>query len=202
MLPPHPSDLHRDVILRLTRFPCQLDYFAWGVAFAAVYTPLAKAGALLRPLSILGYGGVMLISATLIFWGFWCERYSIDRQPTRWSVELGHLLPGIAAMLMLFFVFDPSCRGSRWLSGKWLRFIGIVSYEWFLFHGPIVAWFHENTGPSQGNVFAYAWRTIVPLIITFLFSVAVYRWFSLPILNRIRDKLKSPPSRPRAAEGV
>jgi hypothetical protein len=30
----------------------------------------------------------------------------------------------------------------------------------------------------------------VPLALTFGFSVLVYRYFSLPILNRVRDSLK------------
>jgi len=191
VLPPYEADLHREIVLKLTRFPCQLDYFAWGVAFAGVFVQLAPAREHLRPLSLFGYVGVLLMAVTLLFWGFWGERFGVRAQPTRWSVELGHLLPAVASLLLLFFVFDPGCRGTRWLSARCLRFTGIVSYEWFLFHGPIVGWFHEHTGPSQGSVLAYAWRTIVPLAVTFGFSVLVYRYFSLPILNRIRDRLKT-----------
>ena len=94
-------------------------------------------------------------------------------------------------MLMLFFVFDPAGLGARFFSQGWLRFTGIISYEWFLFHGPVVGWFHEHTGPTHGSVLAYAWRTLVPLGLTFIFSALVYRYFSLPILNRVRDSLKS-----------
>jgi peptidoglycan/LPS O-acetylase OafA/YrhL len=193
VLPPSPADLHLDVMLRLTRFPGQLDHFAWGIAFAGVYVQLTKAGQDLRALSIFGYAGLMLMSATLFFWGYWGERFGVAAQPTRWSVEFGHLLPPVAAMLLLFFVFDPVCCGARLLSVRWLRFIGLVSYEWFLFHGPIVGWFSEHTGPTHGSIVAYAWRTFVPLILTFGFSVAVYHWISLPILNRIRSSLKRSP---------
>lgn len=188
VLPAYPADLYRDVTLELTRFPCQLDYFGWGVAFGGIFVQLGKVSDL-RPLSVLGYMGLLLVVVTLLSLGYWSEHFSILAQPTRWSVEIGHFLPGLAAMLTLFFVFDPTCLGFRVLSIRWLRFIGLVSYEWFLFHGPVVSWFHENTGPSQGNIFAYAWRTVVPLAITFGFSVMFYRMISLPILNSIRRRL-------------
>ncbi|MEP6669624.1 MAG: acyltransferase family protein [Chthoniobacter sp.] len=149
---------------------------------------LAPAREHLRALSLFGYVGLLFMAVTLLFWGYWGARFGIRAQPTRWSVEISHFLPAVASLLMLFFTFDPACRGARWLSFRWLRFTGMVSYEWFLFHGPIVGWFHSATGATHGSVMAYAWRTIVPLVITFGFSVIVYRWFSLPILNRIRGR--------------
>ena len=91
---------------------------------------------------------------------------------------------------MLFFVFDPGSLGARFLSMRWLRFTGIISFEWFLFHGPVVAWFKEHSGPTNGSLMAYAWRTVVPLVLTYVFAVLVYRYFSLPILNRVRDRVK------------
>lgn len=177
--------------LALTRFPCQLDYFAWGVAFAGVYVALGEAREKLPALGLFGYAGAVLMLVTLVFWGKWAREFGIRAQPTRWSVEISHWLPSLAAMLMLFFVFDPAGFGARFLSQSWLRFTGIISYEWFLFHGPIVNWFHEHTGPTQGSVLAYLWKTLVPLALTFVFSALVYRYFSLPILNRVRNSLKS-----------
>jgi peptidoglycan/LPS O-acetylase OafA/YrhL len=105
-------------------------------------------------------------------------------------VEYFHWLPSVATFLMLFFVFDPSCAGSRLLGSAWLRFTGIVSYEWFLFHGPVVNYFSETFGKTHGSLLQYGLKTVAPLAVTFVFSVAVYRWFSLPILNRIRDSIK------------
>lgn len=192
-LPNWDTPLHQEIWLKLHRFPCELDYFSWGVAFAGIYVLLAPFRDQLATLSLLGYCGLLLMVTTLMLWGFWCIQFDIRGKPTHWSIEVGHFLPSVASLLMLFFVFDSKCRAARWLSAKWLRLVGLVSFEWFLFHGPIVAWFHENTGPSHGSVWAYAWRTIVPLIITFVFSVAVYRWFSLPILHRVRDRLKGHP---------
>lgn len=194
VLPTYDSLVYRETMLKLARFPCELDYFGWGICFAGIFVLLAPAREQLRPLSVLGYMGLLFMAVTLFSWGYWSEHFEIHAQPTRWGIEVGHLLPTVASFLMLFFLFDPDCWGARRLSAGWLRFTGVVSYEWFLFHGPVVAWFHEHTGASNGSVLAYAWRTGVPLALTFGFSVAVYRWFSLPILHAIRDRLKTSPN--------
>jgi len=172
------------------RFPCQLDYFAFGVLFAGIYVALEAGSLSLRPLGLFGYAGAALMVVTLLLWGNWAAEFGIRAHPTRWSVEISHFLPALAAMLMLFFIFDRETPGSRFLSQNWLRFTGIISYEWFLFHGPVVRWFQTHTGPSHGSLPAYAYRTILPLLISFVFSVLVYRLFSLPILNHIRNRLK------------
>ena len=197
-LPDYTNLLMRQTMLELARFPCELDYFAWGAVFAGVYVSLAAEREHLRPLSLFGYVGVLLMLVSLIFWGLWVRQFGILSQPTRWGVEIGHLLPSLAAMLMLFFVFDARSLGARVLGCAPLRFIGIISYEWFLFHGPIVGWFHGLfPGQSHGNVLAYAWKTVVPLAATFIFAILVYRYFSLPILNHVRDRLK--PVKPTAS---
>ena len=188
--PDYADPLGKRLVMELTRFPCQMDYFAWGVAFAGVYVALGTAREQVRALSLFGYVGVALMLVTLVFWGLWGKQFDIRGHPSRWSVEVAHLLPALATMLMLFFVFDPTSLGTRFFSCAPLRFTGIISYEWFLFHGPVVNWFHEHTGSTHGSVLAYAWRTLVPLAVTFGFSVLVYRYFSLPILNRIRNSLK------------
>lgn len=190
VLPEYGDPVGRHLNMAFARFPCQLDYFAWGVAFAGIYVALGAVREKLGPLSVLGYAGAALFLVALIFWGNWTGQFDIRGHPSRWSVEIAHLLPSLAAMLLLFFVFDPTSFGAQFFSLGWLRFTGIISYEWFLFHGPVVGWFHEHTGPTHGNVLAYAWRTIVPLALTFVFSALVYRYFSLPILNRVRGGLK------------
>jgi peptidoglycan/LPS O-acetylase OafA/YrhL len=172
------------------RFPCQLDYFAYGVLFAGIYVALETGTAQLRPLSLFGYAGAALMIATLLLWGIWAREFDIRAHPTRWSVEISHFLPALSALLLLFFIFDRENFGTRCLSLNWLRFTGIISYEWFLFHGPVVRWFQTHTGPSHGSLMAYAFRTILPLMISFVLSAMVYRLFSLPILNHIRNRLK------------
>ena len=174
----------------MARFPCVLDYFAWGIVFAGFYVSMAGQREKMRPAAVLGYAGIILLAATLSLYAKWVWQYGIAGQPRLWSVDFFRWAPSISVFLMLFFVFNPECAGARLLSHPWLRFIGIVSYEWFLFHGPIVAWFRDKFGHTNGNRFLYLEKTVLPLALTFLFSVAVYRWFSLPILNRIRAIIK------------
>jgi peptidoglycan/LPS O-acetylase OafA/YrhL len=191
--PDYADPLAKHLNLALARFPCQLDYFAWGVLFAGIYVGLniPTAGTKLEILGLLGYVGVALMLVTLVGWGLMAQLFDIRNHPTRWSVEIGHLLPALAALLLLFFVFAPQSLGARVFSCAPLRFTGIISFEWFLFHGPVVRWFLEHSPvQSHGNLLAYAYKTLLPLALTFAFSVLVYRYFSLPILNRVRDSLR------------
>ncbi len=192
VLPDYHTELFTQVWLKLRRFPCELDYFGYGVAFAGIYVGLTKGEEKnrLEVLGLLGYVGVLLMAVTLLDQGLWVKYFDLRAYPTRWSIEFAHLMPAVSAMLMLFFVFDTRSVGARILSSGPLRFCGIVSFEWFLFHGPIVGWFHEHTGPSHGSLLAYAWRTVVPLTLTLVFSALVYRYFSLPILKRVRNSLQ------------
>ena len=181
----------REFWLVLKRFPTQLDYFAWGVLLGGVFTSLKPVLEKLKALSALGYVGLAMLAVALIFWGAWVQQFGIRLNPTRWADEVRHFLPALSAFLMMFFIFDPQCFGSRILSNGWLRFTGIISYEWFLFHPPICHWCLERFGHANGNLFFYLLKITGPAALTFVFSALVYRYFSLPILNRIRDRLKA-----------
>ncbi|HEY4415408.1 MAG TPA: acyltransferase [Verrucomicrobiae bacterium] len=183
-------NLHRMLWQEFSRFPCQMDYFAWGIAFSGIYVVLKPVREHVRVLGLFGYVGTALLLATLVLWGSWVDHYNLAAKPTRWSVEVSHLLPGLATMLMLFFVYDSQSLGARIFSFQPLRFTGIISYEWFLFHLPVVSWFQDHYERPHGSILAFVWRTIVPLVITYGLAVLVYRYFSLPILHRIRDRLK------------
>jgi peptidoglycan/LPS O-acetylase OafA/YrhL len=99
---------------------------------------------------------------------------------------------GVGTMLMLFLVFDSNQLLTKALNMRWLRLTGIVSFEWFLFHGPIFDLFREYTPEhSGGNALIYACKTILPMLVTFGIAVFVYRYFSLPILHWARDRIKA-----------
>jgi len=185
---PQPETPKGDILFMMARFPCQLDFFAWGVLFSGVFVSLSSIRQEIQALSLFGYAGLVLLAASLGFWRYWSLSFDIQDHPARWSTEVFHLLPSAATFLMLFFVFDPKCFGARILSHPWLRFIGIVSYEWFLFHQPVVSLFHEIFGKQRGSVGFYFLTVIAPLALTFCFSVFVYRYFSLPIMNWVRGK--------------
>src|SRR5207237_8340977 len=124
--------------------------FAWGVMFAAFFVSVPSLHLDPRRLSRWGYLGIALLGVSVGIWAISGSNTSEEQKLfTRWGLELFHILPSAAAFLMLFFVFDPTCPGSRILGLPWLRFIGIVSYEWFLFHQPVVVHFHKYFGATD-----------------------------------------------------
>jgi peptidoglycan/LPS O-acetylase OafA/YrhL len=195
---------NREMHMLLKRFPTQLDYFAWGVLMAGLFTSVKPVLPQLKGLSLLGYVGAALLALSLYQWGLWQQEFNIRVQPTLWADEVRHFLPALCAFLMLFFIFDPHCFGARCLSSGWLRFTGVISYEWFLFHPPVCHWFLAHGGHAGGSIVAYAWKTLFPVAFTFIFSALVYRYFSLPILNKVRDRIRppAPHSEKRKAHGI
>ena len=176
----------------LERVPfCVIDYFAFGIIFSGLYSEIKLSAKPAKKLARFGYLGIIMLAFTLGFWAFLFVSYdNILWNVHRWCLETFKYLPAISTFFLLFFVFDRDCLGARLFSLSWLRFIGIVSYEWFLFHGPVQVWFQGLIGHTSGNVTLYLIKTIAPLAITFVLSVAVYRWFSLPILNWVRNMVK------------
>ncbi|HEX3799556.1 MAG TPA: acyltransferase [Verrucomicrobiae bacterium] len=185
----------REELLLLTeRFPCQLDFFAWGVFFAGIFTMLGNADSSRRPLACVGYTGIVFLIFTFCMLVVWTGLFNSVETPTRWSTESTHFLMGTSSFLLLFFVFDPQCLAARILSASYLRFIGIVSYEWFLFHQPVLFWFRGEFGSANGSIFKYLEVTVLPMALTFGLSVLVYRFFSFPLLNYIRGNKKNRPA--------
>ena len=178
----------------ICRFPGQLDYFAWGVLFAGVWSAMPidalKAKSEFRLLSLLGYVGATLLVTTIILGAIWINLFGVAEHAARWMTESDRLLIGVSGFLLLFFLFDPQCFGARILSAQWLRFIGVVSYEWFLFHLPLIWLFREMWPRTHGSLMLYVFKTFIPMGLSFLFAVGLYRYFSLPIMNRVRAGIK------------
>jgi peptidoglycan/LPS O-acetylase OafA/YrhL len=94
----------------------------------------------------------------------------------------------IAAGCLLFFVADPAHPVARLLCAPWLRWCGIISYEWYLFHQPIIVWARQSFGPAGGNSFRFAAIVGGSLLLGLIIAAATYRFFSLPILKYGRGK--------------
>lgn len=165
------------------RFPCALDYFAWGILFAGFYVTCPPITIGMKRLRYFGYAGMVLLALSIGLHAFWDSRFDIAAYPLLWSVEAFHILPSLSCFLLMFFLFDSGCAGSRFFSWGPLRFIGLVSYEWFLFHQPVMLLFRHSFAEGQGSILLYLLKTAVPIVLTFLFSVAVYRYFSFPLLQ-------------------
>ena len=113
--------------------------------------------------------------------------------------EVCHGLAGIIAFLILFFIFAPTCPGVRFLSCPLLRFTGLISYEWYLFHEPVIFFARWWWGSAQANPLRYLVIVGVPVVFTFLVSATIYHFYSLPILKWGRSRLlaKGPMGKPK-----
>ena len=97
--------------------------------------------------------------------------------------------------MALFFVFDPGAFGARFFSIPFIRYLGLVSYEWFLLHFLILCRYRDWLGGipySTKNLENYFLTALIPMIISLLLSMVIYHYFSMPIIrwgrNRIRSK--------------
>lgn len=111
--------------------------------------------------------------------------------PPEHAAILTHLFHWIFMLgtgFLLCYAAAPDNPRARWLCAPWLRWCGIISYEWYLFHQPLLGWARAGFGPAHGNVFKYALVLAVPLLGSALLSALIYRRFSLPILKFGRAK--------------
>lgn len=153
-----------------------LNCFFAGVAVAGVdnlkvwkrgWSLIGDAGWLLV---ILGLGGLA-----------WARFLSLN--PAGLLSALPQWTFAIGTGCLLFYAADPNNPRVRILSHPLLRWFGIISYEWYLFHQPMIVWFRQFVGGANGNVLKYVFILGVPLVTSLVFSALVYRFFSLPILR-------------------
>ena len=85
--------------------------------------------------------------------------------------------------LLLCYAAAPENPRVRWLCAPWLRWCGIISYEWYLFHQPMIYWSREISGGANGGIFKYVIIIGVPLVLSLAVAALIYKKFSLPILQ-------------------
>ena len=73
---------------------------------------------------------------------------------------------------LLCYAAAPQNRRVRWLCMPWLRWCGIISYEWYLFHQPMIQWMKSFSGPAGGNVFKYLVILGTPVVVSLVFSAS------------------------------
>jgi peptidoglycan/LPS O-acetylase OafA/YrhL len=89
---------------------------------------------------------------------------------------------------LLCYATDPKKPVARWLCTPWLRWCGIISYEWYLFHQPMFYWARTLLGPANGNGIRYLLILGAPLAASLIVAALIYHQFSLPILKYGRSK--------------
>ncbi|MCU0783293.1 MAG: acyltransferase [Verrucomicrobia bacterium] len=168
------------------RFPNALTNFAWGVLFAGLFAMSRKNPGLVKHWSAVGYAGVVLLTAVMALRAW----TTMQHDYFRWIDELGLHLCGLATFLMLFFVFNPATPGARLLSRPGLRYLGLVSYEWFLLHQPMIMESIRFWGSARGSFGRYLLIVGVPMILSLAIAMFIYHFFSMPIIQWGRKKIK------------
>jgi peptidoglycan/LPS O-acetylase OafA/YrhL len=171
--PTHSPDIN-------SHFPSALDAFCLGILVAG----LDNQGGLAKGWAALGTAGLILWALILPLMA-WITTHadwhgSLADKAVPW-------LQKIASGCALFFIVNPKHPMTGFLSSPSLRWCGIISYEWYLFHQPVIVWARQNFS-AHGDIAVYVAMVGGSILLSTTFSAAVYRWFSLPILKRGRGK--------------
>jgi peptidoglycan/LPS O-acetylase OafA/YrhL len=156
-----------------------MDAFAAGVLVAGLY----QQGKLQPRMALLGPLGMFLLAGTLGMAGIAAVVPSVHGL---WTPDASHYVAMLASACLLCFVARPALA-TRWgLSFSGLRWLGLISYEWYLFHQPPYFWMRNIFGSADGNLPKYLAITMLPFCGSLMLAAAVYWKFSLPILRKYR----------------
>jgi peptidoglycan/LPS O-acetylase OafA/YrhL len=157
-------------------FPSLLDVFCLGIWVAG----LENMGVLKKGCARLGLIGCILWPLALLT-NAWLHTHPqtniFGLGETEWWMEK------IASGCLLCYVANPQLLVARLLCAPWLRWCGIISYEWYLFHQPISLWTRKFFGPAGGVSYKYAAIVGGSFLFSLILAALIYRFFSLPILK-------------------
>jgi peptidoglycan/LPS O-acetylase OafA/YrhL len=159
-----------------THFPSALDVFCLGILVAG----LENAGIMQKNWARLGIIGLVLWPLALLTLG-WVHTHPADTNFV--TMEAIGWMEKIASGCLLCYVASPQHPVAQWLCAPWLRWCGIVSYEWYLFHQPISLWARTFFGPAGGAPFKYVAIVGGSFLTSLILTALIYRFFSLPILK-------------------
>lgn len=161
-------------------FPVKMDAFAAGVLIAG----LSQRGQLHERFALFGPLGMILLAGIL---GVTGAAALVPQIGASWTPDAAHYGTMFASACLLCFVSKPDSASKWGLSFSCLRWLGLVSYEWYLFHQPLHLWMRHILGSAHGNLPKYLAITVVPFFGSLILAAAVYWIFSLPILRRCRS---------------
>ena len=185
----------------LCRFPCAMDFFAWGMLFSHLYRQyrnhawlgakapgVMRAGLWLLPLFLALYTALPLL----------LQVGTVLHKPA--AFESMRLLICLATFGMLFCAWpqaQPGGVAGKIFDSRLLQYVGLVSYEWFLFHPAIIfsARYHlakalSIEGSIQSKDIGLLWfflLSVVSVLLSFLICAGIYHWFSQPLLKAIKN---------------
>jgi peptidoglycan/LPS O-acetylase OafA/YrhL len=162
-------------------FPSALDSFYLGILVAG----LENLGSLKKAWAGWAMAGVILWPLTLLV-AAW---FSIHPESNTFAMkEVVGWMAKLAAGCLLFLVANVRHPLARMLCAPWLRWCGIISYEWYLCHQPMIGWARGTFGPAGGNLFKYGAIVGGSFLASLMVAALAYRFFSLPILKFGRAK--------------
>lgn len=161
-------------------FPSKLDAFSVGILIAGLHARNALPAILTRlaPLGLVG------IAIALV----WKSHLGVTPGSPKALTEINNLIILVSCGFLLAFIGNPSAAGKWFLDNRLLRWFGLVSYEWYLFHQAAFFFTGSLLGNAGGDPKIYAARVLIPAITSLLVAAVVYRYFSLPILRQTRGE--------------
>ena len=164
-------------------FPSGLDAFTFGVLLAGLESHW---GGLPKSWAKLGNVGLVLLVLSL------AATSLLKLDPKYEPYAQGFVLDTavkMASVFLICYVANPSVfLFARMLGNPWLRWCGIISYEWYLFHGPVAVWIRKSLGFTNGSIVGYGLTVGGSFVVGLGIAAVVYRYFSLPILKGGRAK--------------
>jgi peptidoglycan/LPS O-acetylase OafA/YrhL len=155
-------------------FPSNLDVFSIGVLVAGLHCR----GFLERRFAILGTLGAILFLFMLPI-----QALAHMKPLEHWEEMILGAFIKLACGLLLLFISNPKSAAVIFLGNPLLRWFGLISYEWYLIHQPLIFWARESFGPAQGSALKYLGVTGGCFLLSLLLGAVIYRIFSLPILR-------------------
>jgi len=104
-----------------------------------------------------------------------------------WTPDVIHYSTMLASACLLCFVAKPALAAKWGLCMTPLRWLGQISYEWYLFHQTPHVRLRFLMGSAEGNLPKYLTITLVPFFGSLLLAAVVYWKLSLPNLRRHRN---------------
>ncbi|TAE91641.1 MAG: acyltransferase [Verrucomicrobia bacterium] len=168
-----------------TVFPMRMDSFALGLFFSVIY--LKKNFSKTSPIytnNICSFGVFGLIITYIFYAMSFMLPYLSSMRCEGIFLEIAYIGITFSTFSLLWVVFDTSSIFSKFLSSRLLTFLGLISYEWYLFHYPLI-YLCEFFAP-HGSVTGYLIKVLTPLLGSLIIAYFVYRFFSKPIQKWIR----------------
>lgn len=162
-------------------FPSKLDAFSVGILIAGLHArgALPVLFTRLAPLGFLGLAIALL----------WTSYLGLNPEAPKAFAEVNNLIILASSGLLLAFIGNPEAAGKWFLNNRLLRWFGLVSYEWYLFHQAAFFFTWALLGDAGGDPKIYAARILLPALGSLILAALVYRFFSLPILRATRGKM-------------